>query len=130
MKTDNRLQKLRQQLADDPALANELRATLALRTAARDRRDRALAEAMPHCVTVAAQQTHLAISAWQTLAPELRSLLLANLVRHVGGKAHRPRRHETLRLANALLTEPRGKRTLGHCVIAWKNNTATLSPEA
>lgn len=121
--------RVRQQLVDDQALEGEVRATLAIRTAARDARDAALAEAMPRCIRAKYTTTCLDIAAWKSLAPELRSLLLANLIRSVGGKAHRPRRHETLRLVHALLDESRGKRTLGHCVIAWKAGTATIGAE-
>ena len=121
--------RMREQLANDPNLAHALHSTLAARTAAREARDAALAEAMPSCVHMLGGTATLNLSQWQSLASELRSLLLANLIRSIGGKPHRPRRHETERLVQALLGEQQGKRTLGHCVISWKNGTATIRPE-
>jgi tRNA(Ile)-lysidine synthase len=122
--------RVRQQLADDPTLKAELLETLATRSAARDARDASLAEAEPRCITMnALGHPSLNLTVWKTLEPELRSLLLANLVRRVGGKPHRPRRHETLRLAEALCNEATGKRTLGHCVIHWKKGAARITSE-
>ncbi len=121
--------RVRSQLATDPAFKAALQVALAARQASHSARENALAMAMPRCVTFGDTTAMLDLAEWKMLVPELRSLMLANLVRRIGGKPHRPRRHETLRLAAALLDEPSGKRTLGHCLIRWKTGGATIRPE-
>lgn len=121
--------RVRQQLAKDTALRAALTATLAQRIAARDAREAALAEALPQCVQHKKSGVQLSLTRWHTLTTELQTLLLANLLREVGGNLHRPRRAETQRLADALRQHTHGKRTLAHCVITWKAGLASIDRE-
>lgn len=71
----------------------------------------------------------LAHPAWAALADAARTDLLSRAVQAVGGKAHRPRHHETLRLDAALRSAPTGTATLGHCLVRWGDGQVVLQPE-
>lgn len=122
--------KVREMLRRDDDFRHTIEQLLARGHTRREANEAALAEAMPHCIRRTHDVTTLMLAPWKALDAQLRSLMLANLIREVGGKPHRPRREESLRLAEALLDEPRGKRTLGHCLIVWKNDEATFRREA
>lgn len=55
---------------------------------------------------------------------------LSHLIRHVGGKIHRPRFGETQRLAREIAQEPTGTATLGHCLIRWQGADCDVALEA
>jgi tRNA(Ile)-lysidine synthase len=122
--------RVRQLLSSDDDFKRTIEQLLTRGHIRREANEALLAEAMPNCIARTRDMTTLMLAPWRALDVELRSLMLANLIREVGGKPHRPRRAETLRLAEALLNEPRGKRTLGHCLIVWNNGEATLRREA
>lgn len=118
-----------QQWVEDPTNRDPRFARARLRTAplapptadaaqARMAREAALAEAAMRCVTLhPAGYAWLAQEAWSNLAPILRTQLLADLLTCIGGNAHRPRRHETERLDQALRTHPAPRHTLHRCLI-------------
>lgn len=122
--------RVRQMLRRDDDFRHTIEQLLARGHTRREANEAALAEAMPNCIRRTRDVTTLMLAPWKALDEELRSLLLANLIREVGGKPHRPRREESLRLTEALLNEPSGKRTLGHCLITWKNDEASFRREA
>lgn len=122
--------RVREMLRSDDNFRHTVEQLLSRGNTRREANEAALAEAMPHCIRRTHDVTTLMLAPWKALDAQLRSLMLANLIREVGGKPHRPRREESLRLAQALLDEPRGKRTLGHCLIAWKKGHASFHREA
>lgn len=122
--------RVREMLRSDEDFRSTIEQLLSCGHSRREANEAALAEARPHCLVRTHESAVILLAPWRALAGELRSLLLANLIREVGGKPHRPRRAETERLAHALRDEPRGKRTLGHCLIVWKNGEARVSKEA
>lgn len=83
-------------------------------------------------VTLAPMQDYtLPLSLWRALADTVRTDVLSHMIRVCGGKAHRPRMHETARLDTRLRTEANGKATLGACVVRWDTaaDTFTITPE-
>lgn len=70
----------------------------------------------------------LRMQPWRDLAAPMRSLLLADLIACIGGHIHRPRHHETAWLEKGMAA-PKGKQTLGNCLVEWSIQEATISRE-
>lgn len=79
--------------------------------------------------TLAPMEYTLPLSLWQALTDTIRTDILSHMIRVCGGKAHRPRMHETARLDTRLRTEATGKATLGACVVRWEADRLTIVPE-
>lgn len=97
---------------------------------ARHQREWALADAAMRCVALdlsGAAKLDLAI--WRAMPVSVGTQLLADLVRTIGGKTTRPRRHETLRLADMLRGGKDCKCTLGGCLIVKRDNDTHISRE-
>lgn len=69
------------------------------------------------------------LAAWRTLDAARQRDYLSHAIRCIGGKAHRPRLHESEHLAQRVFTEASGKATLGLCIVAWSNGSIHLNPE-
>lgn len=69
------------------------------------------------------------LGAWRDAHEALRTDLLSYAIRHVGGKQHRPRYHETTHLDGRIRSETHGVSTLGHCIVRWKENLLSIRPE-
>ncbi len=99
--------------ASDAYARNRLRSTLqvdmlcdraAQEGSARAAREAALAQAVSQCVWLYPEgYARLDLARYRSLEPAMATMLLADLLRCLSGKATRPRGHETMRLHDALL---------------------------
>lgn len=69
------------------------------------------------------------LAAWRMLDAPLRQDYLSRAIQRIGSKEHRPRRHESARLAARVATKAAGKATLGHCLVQWNNGRLHIRPE-
>ena len=95
----------------------------------RAQREEAMARAAMRLVVVhPAGFARLNREGWLALPAPQRGQLLADLITTIGSHIHRPRRHETEWLEQAML-EAKGTQTLGHCLVTWKEGQATIARE-
>jgi tRNA(Ile)-lysidine synthase len=66
---------------------------------------------------------------WRQLEDSIASQLLADLLRTVGGQTVRPRKYQTLRLADLLRGDEAQSHTLAHCLIKAAGNTVFIRNE-
>ena len=115
--------RVRQQLAADMDQCAELTQQAATEGAARAARDASLAEAAMRLITIDPRGfADMLLDGWCVLEPALATQLLADLLTTIGGATQRPRRNDTMRLAEALRAPAIKKRTLHGCEISCRKN--------
>lgn len=67
--------------------------------------------------------------AWLGLDETQRSDILSRAIMHVSGAHHRPRHHESIRLASRITSLIKGKATLGGTIIFWNESHISISRE-
>lgn len=121
--------RIRQQLQSDRAMEKHLTHQAKDAAIARNTRDQALARTAVQCVQVHPLGfADMNLDAWHKLEPMLASQLLADVLTTISGSERRPRGHETLRLADALLTDFK-RATLHGCDVSLNGRTLRISRE-
>lgn len=109
--------RMRKNMSESQALRAEIDAMLATQAPAREAREKAQAAIAAQCVTIHPHGgATIDLATWRALDPAVASGLLADTLRTIGQRTHRPRAHETARLAMALQGTMK-KRTLHGCEI-------------
>lgn len=121
--------RARDALRDDREQCMQLTAQAAMEGEVRAIRDDRLAAAAARMVTLyPTGYAHIEATVWRALDPPLATQLLADLLTTVSGATHRPRSHETGRLADALRLGFT-RRTLHGCEISLKNGCLRIARE-
>lgn len=125
---------------EDPTNSDERFARARLRKAAaalpeptpavRTAREKRVAGAAMRCITLNPAGSALLLrSHWLALEKPIATQLLADLLRTLGGDTRRPRKHKTLRLAEAISAGRPFKRTLAGCVVEMRDDAVAFTRE-
>jgi tRNA(Ile)-lysidine synthase len=122
--------RVRKQLASDADLVATTDTLLRRAHAERSANDHAFAAAAMVSVTIYPAGYAMIHSAqWKALAPAQQSRIIADTLRCISGATQRARGHDIARLLLALYAEKKGKRSLQHCLIEWRDGVIRVMRE-